>query len=166
MSADPDPDAELASLLSGHADDLLAWLAHYPEDQVRAAAVAELRRSMAWVRGRVPPGDSGAALTGAAGLVADLMWWLDTCADDEVDSHVAVKLQEATAALVDELSGGQRDRLREVLARSAAAERHAGRRFELRLFPYAVGLVDDEPEEDDEPAVREWVRPEDRVAGS
>jgi len=163
MSADA--DADLAGLLLRHVHELLAWLDDYPGDQVRAGAVADLRRSVAWVTAQSPPAGAGAALEVSAGLVADLMWWLDACADDDVDLHVAVKLQESAAAWVDDLTGAQRARLLEVLGQLAAGERHDGRRHALRLFPFAVGLTDDEPDEDEEPAVREWVRPEDRVAG-
>lgn len=52
----------------------------------------------------------------------------------------------------------------EVLDEGAAAEQHDGRRYELRFFPFAMGLVDEEPDAE-EPPVREWVHPEARTSG-
>lgn len=168
-----DGDAALARLLHSLVADLLTWLDDYPEDQVDPNAVASIRQSIDWVIGRLPTerrdrlasGDPDpAALRTVTGLFVDLLWWLDTCEDEEVDSHVAVKLQESTAAYVDDLSDEQRRRLLEVLDELAATEQHDGRRYELRFFPFAVGLVDDEPDAE-EPPVREWIRPEARTAG-
>jgi hypothetical protein len=75
-----------------------------------------------------------------------------------------VKVQESGAACVHELTDGQRQRLLEVLDALAATERHDGRRYELVLFPYGIGLVDDEPDVEP-PPVRQWVSPQDRAAG-
>jgi hypothetical protein len=103
-------------------------------------------------------------LTGVAGLLVDLWWWLDTCDDDEVDPDVAVQLQQRVSADVDDLSDDQRRRLLEVLDELAAAERHDGRGYELLFLPFAMGVVDDESDIE-QPAVRDRVRPEARTAG-
>jgi hypothetical protein len=160
-------DAELAHLLHHHVDDLFTWLGDYPADQVDPTAVAAVRRSLEWMIGQAPveQGDRLASVTTAAGLLVDLMWWLDTCEDEQVDSFVAVKLQEATGAWLDELTAGQRRRLVEVLAGLAASEKHNGRRYEIRVFAFALGLTNDEIESG-APAVREWIRPQDRISRS
>lgn len=171
MSADG--DAALARLLYSLVADLLTWLDDYPDDQVDPNAVASIRHSVDWVIERLPAerrdrlvsGDPDpAALKTVTGLFVDLLWWLDTCEEDEVDLHVAVNLQESSAAYVDELSDEQRRRLLEVLDELAVTEQHDGRRYELRFFPLAIGLVDDEPDVE-QPPVREWVRPEARTVG-
>ena len=171
MSADG--DAALARLLHGLVMDLLTSLDDYPDDEVDPDAVVSIRQSTDWVIGRLPAeqrdrlasGSSDpATLKTAIGLFVDLMWWLDTCEDDEVDPDVAVKLLENSVAYVDGLSDEQRRRLLQIVDELAASEQHDGRRYELRLFPFATGLVDDEPD-DEEPRVREWVRPEARTIG-
>ncbi|GIH03876.1 hypothetical protein Rhe02_19430 [Rhizocola hellebori] len=143
---------------------------HYPDDQVNSTAVASIRRSMDWVLEQLPAGqrdrlESGdpdpAVLATVIGLLVDIVWWLDTCTDEEVDPDVAVKLLESVG--IDGLSGGQRQRLLEILGHLAASEQHDLRRYELRFFPFAMGLVVDEP--DDERPVRRWVPPEARIAG-
>ncbi|MGI5214387.1 hypothetical protein [Plantactinospora sp. CA-290183] len=171
MSADG--DAALARLLHSIVADLLTWLDDYPDDQVDSNAVVSIRQSVDWVIAQLPAeqrnqlasGDPDlAALKTLTGLFVDLLWWLDTCEDDEVDSHVAVQLQESSAAYVDELSDEQRRRLVEVLDELAATEQHDGRRYELLFFPFAIGLVADEPWAEP-PPFREWIRPEARAAG-
>jgi hypothetical protein len=96
--------------------------------------------------------------TPMVGVVVDLAWWLDTCDEDGVDSHVVVKLLESAVADLDELPAAHRRRLLDVLEDLAAAEPHEGRRYELRLFPFATGLTDEEFD-DDPPAPREWTPP-------
>ncbi|WP_432970569.1 hypothetical protein [Dactylosporangium sp. CA-233914] len=169
-----DGDAVLARLLHSLVRDLLGWLCEYPDDRVDPNAVVSIRRSIDWVIERLPAeqrrrlatGDPDpASLETVTGLLVDLVWWLDTCDDDDVDPDVAVKLLESGLTDVDALSDGQRQRLLEVLDQLAASEQHDGRRYQLRCFPFEMGLVDDEPD-DEEPPVREWVRPEARAAGS
>ena len=165
-----DDDAVLARLLVGHLADLLTWLDDYPADQVDRSAVASIRESITWVINQAPAeqraglasgNPDGTALRTAAGLLVDVMWWLETRPDDEVDEWAAGKIQESTAASVAALSDRQRRRLLEILADLAAAERHDVRRYELRFFPFACGLLDTEPDER-APLVRGWVKPEDR----
>jgi hypothetical protein len=165
-------DAVLVNALHRVVTDLSAWLGDYPDDQVSPGAVAVTRASIDWVieqlpagqRDRLSAGDPDpASLKALTGLVADLIWWLDTCDDDEVDPDVAVKLQEAVAAAVDGMSDEQRQRLVEIVDELTTVEAHRGRRYELRRFPFAVGLVDDEPDEEEPPA-RTWTPPEARPA--
>ncbi len=158
-----DDDVALARLLDRHVADLFTWLDDYPEDEVDRSAVAAIRQSVDGVRlaaGKADP----ATLKTAVGILVDLVWWLDTCSDREVDERAVGNLQESTAACVTELSDRQRGRLLETLNDLAAAEQHDGRRHQLRLFPFAMGLVESEPDERG-PFARGWVRPEDRPAG-
>jgi hypothetical protein len=160
MTAD---DAGLARLLDRHVADLFTWLDDYPADQVDRSAVASVRQSVNWVRlaaGKPDP----APLKTAVGILVDLVWWLDTCSDREVDEWAVGNLQESTATRVVELSDWQRGRLLETLNDLAAAEQHDGRRYQLRFFGFAMGLVETEPDERG-PIARGWVRPEDRIAG-
>jgi len=168
-----DDDAALARLLDRHVTDLVTRLGDYPEDQVDSSSVASIRRSIDWVseqlpaesRGRLTSGNAdGAALKTVVGLLVDLVWWLDTCSDEEVDEWAVGNIQESSAAFLLELSDWQRRRLLETLDALATTEQHAGRRYELRFFPFAMGLLDTEPDEQ-KPLVRGWVRPEDRTAG-
>lgn len=168
-----DDDAALAGLLHSLVTEMLSWLDDHPEDEVDPTAVASIRESIDWVIERLPAqhrdglasgNPDPATLMTVTGLFVDLLWWLDTCGDDQVDLDVAVKLQESGAAYLGELTEEQRRRLIEVLVELATAEQHAGRRYELLCLPFWIGLVDDEPDAEG-PPVREWVRPEDRAIG-
>ena len=161
-----DDDAALARLLNRHLMDLLTWLDDYPEDQVDRSAVASVRRSIDWVLEQRPAsGDPDrVALKTVVGLLVDLVWWLDTCSDEQVDEGAVGNLHESAAAYLLDLSDRQRRRLLETLDDLAATEQHDGRRYELRFFPFAMGLLETEPAEP-KPLVRGWVRPEDRTAG-
>jgi hypothetical protein len=134
-------DAQFARLLHHHVDDLLTWLDDYPADQVDPTAVASIRRSLDWMIEQSPSskGDRPISLRTATDLLIDLMWWLDTCDDGQVDSFVAVKLQESTGAWLDELTVSQRRRLVEVLGELAESEDHNARRYEIRFFGFALG---------------------------
>ncbi|NUT20908.1 MAG: hypothetical protein HOV77_17145 [Hamadaea sp.] len=169
-----DDDVALAHQLYGVVADLLTWLEDYPAEEVDPNAVTSIQRSVEWVlaglrteqRSRLASGDPDPAdVTTAAGLFADVLWWLDTCDEAEVDLHVAVKLEESCVGYLDELSEPQRRRLIEILGEMAAVESHDGRRYELRVLPYAVGLVDEEPDAE-RPSPRTWVPPEARVTGA
>jgi len=166
-----DRDAALVSALRRVVFGLLTWLSDYPDDQVAPDALATIQASIDWVieqlpgeqRDRLVAGDPDpASLKAVTGLIVDLVWWLDTCYDDEVDPDVAVKLEESCAAAIDELPDEQRQRLLDVLDELTITETHPGRQYELRLFPFAMGLADDEPDTE-EPAVREWVAPDARA---
>jgi hypothetical protein len=83
-----------------------------------------------------------------AGLVVDVVWFLDTCEDDEVDPDSAVKMMESVAWVLGRLPQDQRDRMLQVLSDLAQAEENPGRREFLEEFPVALGLID-EPEDSD-----------------
>ncbi|WP_433615432.1 hypothetical protein ACQP2P_11565 [Dactylosporangium sp. CA-139114] len=96
------------------------------------------------------------------GLVVDLLWWLDSCNDDEIDPDTAVKMMESVSWVLHNLPSEQRQRFMKVLDEMAAEKEHAGRRQQLLTFAYQSGLVDDEPAAaDGEPTP--WVHPAARV---
>lgn len=84
-----------------------------------------------------------------AGLIVDIVWWLDSCGDEEVDPGSAVKMMESVAWVVGNLPDGQRERLIEVLEELAEAEEDPARTKQLRSFPFACGLIEDDPDADD-----------------
>ena len=84
-----------------------------------------------------------------AGLVVDIVWWLDSCDDEEVDPDSAVKLMESVAWVMDNLPTDQQQRLIEVLGELADAEQDPARAQQLRSFPFDCGLVEDDPNTDE-----------------
>ncbi|MEU6425077.1 hypothetical protein ABZ860_04205 [Microbispora sp. NPDC046973] len=78
-----------------------------------------------------------------AGLVVDVVWFLDGCEDDEVDLDSAVQMMESVSGVLQRLPQEQRDRFLKVLRDLAEAETDPGRREFLREFPFACGLVED-----------------------
>lgn len=80
-----------------------------------------------------------------AGLVVDVLWFLDSCEDDEVDPDSAVKMAESVSWVLGQLPQDQCERLLKVLADLTEAEQDRGRRGFLEAFPFALGLVG-EPE--------------------
>ncbi|MDX5564541.1 hypothetical protein PYK79_15945 [Streptomyces sp. ID05-04B] len=81
-----------------------------------------------------------------AGLVVDVVWFLDSCEDDEVDPDSAVKMMESVSWVLTRLPQVQRDRFLTVLNDLAEAEQDLDRREFLEAFPFASGLVEEEPE--------------------
>jgi len=175
----PDRDAALASVLHNLVTDVLTGLDAGSEDEVDPTALASMRRSVEWVLRQLPPDQllfgtpdgnpNPAVLPTVVGLLVDIIWWLDSCDDDEVDPDTAVKFAENCAAELHALPAGQRGRLVEVLARLADTEPHPGKQHQLRFFPHAMGFIKDEPDTGDVPDLDdgdtpEWVRPEDRTA--
>ncbi|GHH92652.1 hypothetical protein [Streptomyces capillispiralis] len=79
-----------------------------------------------------------------AGLVVDVVWFLDSCEDDEVDPDAAVKMMESVGWTLLRLPPDQRDRFLRVLADLAEAEPDPARREFLESFPFACGLVEEE----------------------
>lgn len=79
-----------------------------------------------------------------AGLVVDVVWFLDGCGDDEVDPDSAVKMMEGVGGELLRLPQVQRDRLLQVLTDLAEAEPNPARREFLESFPFAVGLVEEQ----------------------
>jgi hypothetical protein len=79
-----------------------------------------------------------------AGLVVDVVWFLDSCGDDEVDPDSVVKMMESVGGELLRLLLDQRDRLLQVLIDLAEAEPDPARREFLESFPFACGLVEEE----------------------
>ncbi|MFJ9456199.1 hypothetical protein ACIRST_14055 [Kitasatospora sp. NPDC101447] len=79
-----------------------------------------------------------------AGLVVDVLWFLDSCEDDEVDPDSAVKMTESVSWVLGRLPQDQRERFLTVLADLAGAEQDPGRRGFLEAFPFSCGLVEEE----------------------
>ncbi|MFF1870269.1 hypothetical protein [Kitasatospora herbaricolor] len=82
-----------------------------------------------------------------AGLVVDVVWFLDSCEDDEVDPDAAVKVMESVSWVLTRLPQDHRDWFLQVLADLAEAEQDPGRREFLEAFLFASGLVEEEPED-------------------
>ncbi len=81
-----------------------------------------------------------------AGLVVDVVCFLDSCEDDEVDPDSAVKMMESVSWVLGQLPQDQCARLLKVIADLAESEQDPGRRAFLEAFPIAFGLVE-EPED-------------------
>jgi hypothetical protein len=84
-----------------------------------------------------------------AGVIVDIVWWLDSCGDDEVDPDSAVKMMESVAWVMGELPDDHQQQLIEVLEEMADSEPNEARAVQLRSFPFACGLVEEDPEADD-----------------
>ncbi|MER5791793.1 hypothetical protein [Streptomyces sp. NPDC001980] len=78
-----------------------------------------------------------------ADLLVDLVWWLESCGDEEVDPDSAVKMMESVGWALVQLPSDQRQRLSQVLADLAEAEQDPARREFLESFPFAIGMVED-----------------------
>ncbi|KOV25888.1 hypothetical protein ADK60_22250 [Streptomyces sp. XY431] len=79
------------------------------------------------------------------GLVVDIVRFLDTCEDDEVDPDSAVKATESVSWVLRQLPHDQRERFLTALTDLAAAETDPDRRQFIKDFPVACGLLDEEP---------------------
>jgi hypothetical protein len=80
-----------------------------------------------------------------AGLVVDMIGWLDDCDDDEVNPDSAVKMMENATWVLVNLPHEQRGRLLLAIEDMASAEDDPWRRQRLVEFPFACGLVEDPP---------------------
>ncbi|MFF3566001.1 hypothetical protein ACFYXS_38845 [Streptomyces sp. NPDC002574] len=78
-----------------------------------------------------------------AGLLVDVVWWLESCGDEEVDPDSAVKMMEGVGGVLLQLPPDQRARLVQALADLAEAEQDPARRSVLESFPFAVGMAED-----------------------
>ncbi|WP_254646394.1 hypothetical protein [Streptomyces sp. GbtcB6] len=78
-----------------------------------------------------------------ADLLVDLVWWLESCGDEEVDPDSAVKMMESVGWALVQLPSDQRQRLSQVLADLAEAEQDPARRKFLESFPFAIGMPED-----------------------
>lgn len=78
------------------------------------------------------------------GLLVDVVWWLESCGDEEVDPDSAVKMMESVGGELLRLPSGQRERLLQVLADLVEAEQDPARRDFLKSFPFAIGMAEDQ----------------------
>ncbi|MFD0067265.1 hypothetical protein [Streptomyces sp. NPDC056690] len=76
------------------------------------------------------------------GLLVDVMWWLESCGDDEVDPDSAVKMMESVGWVLLQLSSDQSQRLLQVLTDLAESEQEPARREFLESFPFAIGMAE------------------------
>ncbi|MFD4600690.1 hypothetical protein ACFWPQ_21990 [Streptomyces sp. NPDC058464] len=77
------------------------------------------------------------------GLLVDVVWWLESCGDEEVDPDSAVKIMESVGWALLQLPSDQRQRFVQVLADLAEAEQESARREFLESFPSAIGMVEE-----------------------
>jgi hypothetical protein len=78
------------------------------------------------------------------GLLVDVVWWLESCGDEEVDPDSAVKMMESLGWVLLQLPPDQRQRLLQVIADLAEGEQDSARREFLKSFPIAIGMVEDQ----------------------
>ncbi|MFJ4332182.1 MULTISPECIES: hypothetical protein [unclassified Streptomyces] len=79
-----------------------------------------------------------------AGLLVDVVWWLESCGDEQVDPDSAVKMMESLGWALLQLPPDQRRRLLHALADLAEGEQDPARREFLESFPFAIGMVEDQ----------------------
>ncbi|MGW4562665.1 hypothetical protein ACWEN3_09740 [Streptomyces sp. NPDC004561] len=78
------------------------------------------------------------------GLLVDVVWWLDSCGDEEVDPDSAVKMMESVGWVLLQQPLDRRERLFQVFADLAQAEQDPARREFLESFPFAIGMVEEQ----------------------
>ncbi|MFJ6832943.1 hypothetical protein [Streptomyces sp. NPDC091209] len=78
------------------------------------------------------------------GLLVDVVWWLETCGDEEVDPDSAVKMMEGVGGALLQLSSDQRQKLLQVVADLAEAEQNPARREFLESFPFSIGMIEEQ----------------------
>jgi hypothetical protein len=76
------------------------------------------------------------------GLLVDVVWWLESCGDEEVDPDSAVKMMENVGWALTQLPPAQRQRLLQVLSDLTEAEQDPARRQFLESFPFAMGMTE------------------------
>ncbi|MEU8742723.1 hypothetical protein AB0C39_03640 [Streptomyces parvulus] len=76
------------------------------------------------------------------GLLVDIVRWLESAGDEEVDPDSAVKIMESVGWTLLQLPAEQRERLLQGLAGLAGAEQDTARRQFLESFPVAIGMVE------------------------
>ncbi|MEU6340187.1 hypothetical protein ABZ883_04460 [Streptomyces sp. NPDC046977] len=78
------------------------------------------------------------------GLLVDVVHWLESCGDEEVDPDSAVKTMETIGWVLLQLPADQRTRFLRALSDLAEAEPDPARREFLVSFPFAIGMTEDE----------------------
>ncbi|MER5517269.1 hypothetical protein [Streptomyces sp. NPDC002763] len=78
------------------------------------------------------------------GLLVDVVWWLESSGDEEVDPDSAVKMMEGVGGVLLQLPSDLRRRFVQVLADLAEAEQDPARREFLELFPFSIGMAEEQ----------------------
>ncbi|WP_309057249.1 hypothetical protein [Streptomyces sp.] len=78
-----------------------------------------------------------------AEALVDVLWFIESCEDEQMDPDDAVKVLEGTGHLVSRLSSAQRSEFIDLLGTMAEGEPDPGRREFLEGFPEGFGLLDD-----------------------
>ncbi|WP_308299864.1 hypothetical protein [Streptomyces sp. CJ_13] len=78
-----------------------------------------------------------------AEALVDVLWFVESAEDEQMDPDNAVKVMEGVAHLVTKLSSDQRNELIELLGIMAEAESDPARREFLEGFPEGFGLLED-----------------------
>jgi hypothetical protein len=76
------------------------------------------------------------------GLLVDVVWWLESCGDEEVNPDSAVKMMEGMGWTLLQLPSNQRQSLLQVLADLVEGEEDPARREFLESFPVIIGMVE------------------------
>ncbi|MER7727995.1 hypothetical protein [Streptomyces sp. NPDC096323] len=77
-----------------------------------------------------------------AEALVDVLWFIDSSEDEQMDPDDAVKLLEGVAHVVSKLSIHQRTELSDLLATMAEAENDPARRKFLEEIPEDFGLLE------------------------
>ncbi|MFE9728800.1 hypothetical protein ACFYQ5_35845 [Streptomyces sp. NPDC005794] len=78
-----------------------------------------------------------------AEALVDVLWFIESSEDEQMDPDDAVKVLEGVAHLASNLSSDQRSELIGLLGTMAEAESDPARREFLEGFPDGFGLLDD-----------------------
>ncbi|WP_238442007.1 hypothetical protein [Streptomyces pratensis] len=78
-----------------------------------------------------------------AEALADVLWFVDSSEDEQMDPDDAVKVLEGVAHVVGKLSGDQRNELVDLLGKMVEAEPDPERREFLAGLPEGFGFLDD-----------------------
>jgi hypothetical protein len=78
-----------------------------------------------------------------AETLVDVLWFIESSEDEQMDPDAAVKVLEGVAHQVTKLSDAQRQELVELVGAMTAAETDPARRACLEQFPEGFGLIDE-----------------------
>lgn len=78
-----------------------------------------------------------------AEALIDVLWFIDSSEDEQMDSDDAVKALEGVAHLIGTLPNDQQQGMIALLGEMAAAETNPARREFLEKFPEGFGLIGD-----------------------
>ncbi|MEV6297314.1 hypothetical protein AB0M41_44655 [Streptomyces sp. NPDC051896] len=78
-----------------------------------------------------------------AEMLVDVLWFIDSCEDEQMDPDDAVKVLEGVAYLMSLLSSDQRSEFVDLLGTMAEEESNPSRREFLQSFPEDLGLAED-----------------------